>query len=147
MRGKDGRHGFSEKDKKRKWKNHIEEIMNKENDWDLVTEASVVKAPIKNDTCEEMARAIKVMKPEKAAGRSEVCAEMISASGELGVSVMAELCQRVLDGKGMSDEWQTSVLVPIFKEKRYIRNCTTYREVKLLERAMKIAERVLKKRI
>ena len=30
---------------------------------------------------------------------------------------MVELCQRVLDGKGMPDGWQTSVLVPIFKEK------------------------------
>ena len=30
---------------------------------------------------------------------------------------MVELCQHVLDGKGMPDEWQTSVLVPIFKGK------------------------------
>ena len=63
-----------------------------------------------------MAIAIKVMKPGKAAGPSEVCAEMISASGEVGVSVMVELFQRVLDGKGMRNEWQTSVLVPIFKK-------------------------------
>ena len=41
----------------------------------------------------------------------------ISASGEIGVSVMVELYQRVLDGKVMPDEWQTSVLVPIFKRK------------------------------
>ena len=41
-----------------------------------------------------MAIAIKVMKPGKAAGPSEVCAEMISASREVGVSVMVELCQR-----------------------------------------------------
>ena len=62
--------------------------------------------------------AIKVMKPGKAAGPSEVCAGMISAIGDVGVSVMMELCQRVLDRKEMPDEWETSVLVPIFKEKR-----------------------------
>ena len=45
------------------------------------------------------------MKPGKAAGPFEVCAEMISASGVVGVSVMVELCQRVLDGKRMPDEW------------------------------------------
>ena len=67
------------------------------------------------------------MKPRKAAGPSEVCAEMISVSGEVGVSVMVELCQRVLDGKGMSDEWQTSVLVPIFKGKGDVRSCYTFR--------------------
>ena len=59
----------------------------------------LVKGPIKNVTHEEMAIAIKVMKPEKAAGPSKVCAEMISASGQVGVSVMVELRQRVLDGK------------------------------------------------
>ena len=37
-----------------------------------------------------MAIAVKVMKPEKAAGLSEVCAEMISAS-KVGVNVMVEL--------------------------------------------------------
>ena len=35
-----------------------------------------------------MAIATKVMKPGKAAGPSEVCAEMMSASGEVGVNVM-----------------------------------------------------------
>ena len=33
-----------------------------------------------------MAIAIKVMKPGKAGGSSEICAEIISASGEVGVS-------------------------------------------------------------
>ena len=57
------------------------------------------------------------MKPGKAAGPSEVCAKMISASGEVGISVMVELRQRVLDGRGMPDEWQTSVLEANFQEK------------------------------
>ena len=45
MRGKDKRLGFSEADRKI-WKNHMEEIMNKENDWGNVTEASMVEGPI-----------------------------------------------------------------------------------------------------
>ena len=53
----------------------------------------------------------------------------------------------MLDGKGLPDKWQTSVLVPIFKEKGDVRNCNTYRGVKLIEHAMKIAERVLERRI
>ena len=39
------------------------------------------------------------MKPGKAAGSSEVCAEVTSACGEVRLSVM-DRCQRVLDGKG-----------------------------------------------
>ena len=104
MRGKDGRLGFSEKDRKRIWKNHSEKIKNKENNWDHVTATSMVEGPFKNVVHEERAIAIKVMKPGKAAGPSGVCTEMISASGEVGVSMMVELCQRVLDGKGMPNE-------------------------------------------
>ena len=47
----------------------------------------------------------------------------------------------------MGNEWQTSVLVPIFKRKGDIKNCNTYRGAKLLEHAMKIVQRVLKRRI
>ena len=92
MREKDRRLGFSEKDRKRIWKNHMEEIKNKENDWDHVTAASMVEGPIKNDTCKEMVVAIKVMKPGKAVGPSKVCAEKISAR-LVRVSVMVKLCQ------------------------------------------------------
>ena len=95
---------------------------------------------VKIVTHKEMAVAIKVMKPEKAAGPSEICAEMISASGEVGVGVMVELCQCMLDGKGMPDQFQTSVLVPIFKEKGDVRSCNTYRGIKLIEHAMKIVK-------
>ena len=64
----------------------------------------MVERPNKNVTREEMAIAIQVIKPGKAAGPTEVCAEMISAGGEVGVRVMVELCQRVLDGKEMPDK-------------------------------------------
>ena len=48
----------------------------------------------------------------------------------------------------MPDEWQTNVLVPIFKGKADVRNCcNTYKGVKLLEHAIKIVERVLERRI
>ena len=70
MRGKDRRLDFSEKDRK----NNMEEIMNKENDWDCVTAASIVEGPIKNATREGMAIAIIVIKPRKAAGPFKVCA-------------------------------------------------------------------------
>ena len=72
---------------------------------------------------------------------------MIVASGEIGIKVMMELCQRVLDGKGLADEWKTSMIVPIFKGKSDVMSCGSYREVKLLEHAMKIVEWVLERRM
>ena len=39
--------------------------------------------------------------------------DMIIASGKFGVGVIKNLCQRVLDRKGMPEEWKTSVVVPV----------------------------------
>ena len=63
---------------------------------------------------------------------------MIVASGKIGVDVMIELCQRVLDGREMPDEWKTNVIVPIFKGKGDVMSCGSYRRVKLLEHVMKL---------
>ena len=68
-----------------------------------MTAAGKVEGSVKNVTREEMTIAIEVMKPGKAAGPSEVCAEMLFVSGEVGVRVIVELFQRFVDGKGMPD--------------------------------------------
>ena len=73
--------------------------------------------------------------------------DMIIASGKFGVGVITKLCQRVLDGKDMPEEWKTSVVAPIFRRKGDVMDCRAYRGVKLLEHAMKIVERVLENRI
>ena len=83
------------------------------------------------------------MKSGKSTGPSEVSVEMIVLSGEIGVKVMMELCQHVLNSRGMPDEWKTSVIVPIFKGQANVMSCGSYRRVKLLEHAMKIVERIL----
>ena len=38
--------GFLEKNRKRIWKNHMEEIMNKENNWYNMTEDSTIEGPV-----------------------------------------------------------------------------------------------------
>ena len=72
---------------------------------------------------------------------------MVVTSGEIGVKVMMELFQRVSDGRGMPDEWKTTVIVPIFKGKGDVMSCGSYRGVKMLQHAVKIVEKVLDRRI
>ena len=133
LRG-DGRLGFIEEDRAKIWKEHM-------------VETAVVEGPVEQVACYEIVEAIRKMKSGKATGTSEVNEEMIVASGEIGIKVMMELCQRVLDGRKMPDEWRTSVIVSIFKGKGDVMSCGSYKGVKLLEHAMKIVERVLEKRI
>ena len=52
-----------------------------------------------------------------------------------------------LNGKGIANEWKTSVVVPIFKGKGDVMNCGLYRGVKFLEHGMMIIGRVLRRRM
>ena len=47
----------------------------------------------------------------------------------------------------MPVEWVVSIVVPIFKRKGDIRNCSCHRAVKLHEHGMKVVDRVLEKRL
>ena len=110
-------------------------------------EADLVEGPVERVSQEEVVKGMGEMKVGKAAGPSEVSVEMIAASGEIGIGVMVELCQGVLDGRGMPDEWGLSAVVPIFKGKGDAMRCGAYRGVKLLEHAMKIVQKVLERRL
>ena len=43
----------------------------------------------------------------------------------------------------MPEELRRSILVPIFKNNRYVQSCTNYREIKLMSHTMKLWERVI----
>ena len=116
LRGKVGRLSFSVIDRGRTWKEHME-IMNKENEWDNMTQADAVEGPIEMVTRGEIVKAMGKVKSGKAAGPSEVSLEMITSSGVVEINVMMELCQQVLDGRGMPEDWKMSVVIPIFKLK------------------------------
>ena len=66
------------------------------------------------------------MKTVKAPVPSEVSLELIAASGRVGIQIMAEICQKVLDGLGMPAEWALGINAPIFKWKDDIRNSSCY---------------------
>ena len=99
----DGQLGFIEEDKAKIWKEHMEKIMNQENEWDHMVENDVVERPVEKVACNEIVEAMQKMKSEKATEPSEVSVEMIVACGEIGVKGMMELCQRVLDGRPVEE--------------------------------------------
>ena len=72
---------------------------------------------------------------------------MIVASGKIREKVLMNLRQRILEGRGLPDEWKTNVIVPIFKRKGDVMSCGSYRGVKVLQHSMKIVERILERRI
>ena len=72
MRGSDGRLNFSKKDRGRVWKEHMERIVNEENECDQNVRADLVEGPVKRVSWEEVVKALGKMKAGEAAGPSEV---------------------------------------------------------------------------
>ena len=108
----------------------MQKIKNKANKWNHMVETDVVEGPVKKVTCNEIVEAMQTTKSGKSTGPFEVGMEMIVARGEIGVKMIMELCQRVLDGRGMPDKWKTSVIVPIVKRKGDVMSCGSYRGMK-----------------
>ena len=90
-----------------------------------------------------MLQALNKVKTGKAPDFSEVSLVLIVASEGVGIQMMTEICQIVLDGFGMPVEWALSIVVPIFKGK--VTSGTA--AVNLLEHGMKVVERVLENRL
>ena len=98
LRGRDGRLGFIEEYRAKIWKEHVEKIVNEENKRDHMVESDAVEGPVEKVARNKIVKAMQRMKSGKATGPSKVSVEMI-VGGEIGVKVMMELCQRVLDGR------------------------------------------------
>ena len=98
MRGSDGKLCFSEKEGGKVWKYYTERIMNDESDWDHNAEGDAVEGLVVCVGREEVLQALNEMKTGKAHRPSEVSLELIAASWRVVIEVMAEICQRVLDG-------------------------------------------------
>ena len=108
-------------------------------------EGDAVEGPVVTVSGEEVLQASNVMKTGVVPEPSEVSLELITASGGVGIQVMAYVCQRVLDGFGMPAELALGILVPIFNWKGDIWNYCCNRAVKLLEHSIKVVERVMDK--
>ena len=120
MRGSDEKLCINEKERGKILKDYMERFMNEENVWDSNVEGDEVEGPVACVSREEVFQALHEMKTGKASGPLEESLELIAANGGVGIHVMAEICQKVLDGFGMP---ALSLVVPFFKGKVDILNC------------------------
>ena len=99
----------NQKDMAKVWKGYMEGVMNVENKWDGIVEADAVEGPVTCVNREEVRRAMHDMKDCKVGGISGIVAEHLKGSEMLGVDVMTELCNDMLDGKGFPEDWKSSI--------------------------------------
>ena len=60
---------------------------------------------------------------------------------------LTKLYNRTVESERMPDEWRDIILIPIFKNKGDVQNCSNYRGIKLVSHTMKLWERVVERRL
>jgi len=141
MKGVSGKVIVDAKGIKDSWKEYMEKLMNEENEWDHGISAEVKEGPADCIRICEVAAALKKMKRHKAPGLSGLTAEMIQAT--VGAPWLLDLCNGFVKEGYITDDWKSSVILPVYKGKGDPMECGSYGGIKLLEHAMKVVERIL----
>ena len=58
-----------------------------------------------------------------------------------------KLYNRTMERERMPEDWNESVLIPIFKNNGDVQSCSNYRGIKLISHTMKLWERVFESRL
>uniref|UniRef100_A0A8C2ZPF1 Reverse transcriptase domain-containing protein n=1 Tax=Cyclopterus lumpus TaxID=8103 RepID=A0A8C2ZPF1_CYCLU len=129
-----------------RWKEHFEELLNPANmspGEGAAPEDFGVVSPI---SLAEVAKVVKKLLGGKAPGVDEILPEMLKALDIVGLSWLTRLFSVAWGSGTVPMDWQTGVVVPIFK-KGDRRVCSNYRGITLLSLPGKAYARVLERRL
>ena len=96
-------------------------------------------------TAAEVARAIKRINSGKAAGEDEIRPEMLKTLTGEGILWLTRVCQVAWKFGKTTKNWQTGVIIPIFK-KGFCKQCTNYRGISLLSLPGKVYAKCLERK-
>ena len=98
-----------------------------------------------NISTDEVQAAIRALKPGKAAGIDEIRPELLKSLSRHGILWLTRVCRVAWREKRAPLDWQTGIVVPIFK-KGDRRECCNYRGITLLSLPGKVYARVLERK-
>ena len=125
---------------KERWREYFSNLLNVENAREQLGEVPTVEGPVQEISREEVKKATESMKKRNAAGCSRLPTDLIKHIGESGVDMMHEILKRVWEEEHMPEEWEKSVIVPIYKQKGDPLECGNFRGIKLLEHDEDVGE-------
>ena len=91
-----------------------------------------------------MRAAFKKMKMNKASGPSGIAAHMLKVAGEAGLALTTDVRNAVVNEGKILEDWCHSWMINIYKN---VMDCGSYRDMRLLEHALKVFERVIEARL
>ncbi|XP_051780043.1 uncharacterized protein LOC127526921 [Erpetoichthys calabaricus] len=145
---KDGNVLTSKENVLNRWKEYFERLMNEENERQKgLDDVEILNQEVQWISKEEVRTATKRMKNGKVVGPDDIPVEAWRCLGEMAVEFLTRLFNGILESERMPEEWRRSVLVPIFKNKEDVQDCSNYRGIKLMSHSMKLWERVVEAKL
>lgn len=145
------REGVERDIKIEEWREHFKKLLEGNEEAVIDTREDIDKLrgaekDIEKVTREEIARQIKKMKKDKAAGRDQIKNEAWMYGGEKVFKEIARIIEMTWEGEGYPEEWKEGIIVPI-KKKGDSKNVESYRGVTLACTASKIYAGILNERL
>ena len=127
------------------WVEHYSTLLNIEFEWpvDLLPVVPPIAGNPPPVTSDQIRIALSNMKSGKAAGPTGIIAEMLKASGEVGIELLRQLGDVVFSTGVIPADWEESTILNLYKGKGGALNRGNYRGLKLTDQVMKVLERVL----
>ena len=140
----------TEREQAERWKEHFSSVLNREDPEVIVTvevgQQQELDIDISDITKEEIRRAIKKLKNNKAAGTDNIQAEMMKESEDISVDVLYTLFNRIWDEGSVPEQWKEGIIVKLPK-KGDLTQCNNWRGITLLSVPGKVLCRILLERI
>nr|XP_043639668.1 uncharacterized protein LOC122610773 [Erigeron canadensis] len=96
---------------------------------------------------EEVRLALEKMGRNKATGPDQIPIEAWRCLGDMGISLLTSLFNKIWTSAKMPEEWRFSEVIFIYKNKGDVQSCSNFRGIKLLSHTMKLWERVIEMRL
>ena len=138
------------KDVQNRWKESYEELYNKQNPINNVFAETIPQmANMDNEPellKEEISSAIRKLSDGKAPGYDNITAEELKATGDTGVEILQQLCNKIWKNEAFPDDWGKAIITPIYKKKDKL-DCGNYRGISLLSHTGKIITTIIQRRM
>jgi exonuclease III len=137
---------------KRRWKEYVEELYDKESKPEMSEMGVEDEERVEDDNKGpeiirgEIRKAIRNIKKGKAVGVDDIPAEFLKVLGEKAYSQLEELCMQIYMEGIWPDDFTQVVMIPIEK-KHNATECSDHRTISLVSHASKILLQILTKRI
>ncbi|KAL6517796.1 hypothetical protein OROMI_033497 [Orobanche minor] len=140
-----------DKEIKERWRSYFDTLFNGHQEQDirnLNIPSSMVNREFKRRIQKsEVTMALKKMGSKKAEEPDGIPIEVWRCLGERGIDWLTMLFNKIWRSNKMPSAWRKSILVPLYKNKGDVQDCSNYRGIKLMSHTMKLWERVIEQRI